>query len=730
MPCLKLVDNTEGICKLRAMRKGFISKLLIFVSVFFIGQGLNAQNEQFENYLSEFHDWEYSDNYIAKQYLDSAESLLDQISDPKLLGDYDLYQGWYYQDLSKYEVSREWFFKALDHYKEAGAYQNVANAYGNIGNAYFDIDDLAKSLEYHQKSILLNEQIAFSATDPEQREGAEKGKAYAFTNVASVYLILKEYDKSLKYQFYGLHYEESINDSLGMAISYQGIGDLYEKLGKKDSAYFYLESAKRIFKNERYTYGLTRTLMAMAQLETDSTIARGYLLNALDLAIESQESRGQVGILGTLIRGGYDLPSQTLKQFVEDLRILQEDKVLTETSYGSYLSLAQYYYRERDFKESAEAYKEYLNYDQANQIKNQANNLKSELVRNELQLKSVSDSLRIQTEFAQKSLEDERKISNQKTIITIAIAGGVLMLGLLFFLFKNIKTKNLNNRMLASKNQRIQDQKEIVDEKNKQITDSINYAKRLQGAILPPISALHDNLKEAFVLFKPKDVVSGDFYWFEQKDDLVFIAAADCTGHGVPGAMVSVVCANALNRVVNEFDCKNPNEILDKTRDIVVATFARSGEDVKDGMDISLCVIDKKQKLVSFSGANNPLWIVKPLTQVRDNEISNMEVNENCLLDIKGDKQPIGLYAKSFDFTTKDYSYSDQDTFYIFTDGYADQFGGGKGKKLKYKTLKKLLLDSQNQTLSEQHKSLDQFIVNWMGDFEQLDDICVIGFKP
>jgi len=730
MRYLKWVDNTEGICKLRGMRKKFIFKTLLLVTVLIVTKSICAQEEKFKGYLEKFQEWEYSDNYVAKQYLDSAENLIDEINDPSLLGDYALYQGWYYQDISDYDLCREWFFKALEHYKVANAYQKVANAYGNIGNAYFDIDDLAKSLEFHQKSILLNEQIAFAAPDSVQREAGERGKAYAFTNVASVYLVLKDYDKSLKYQFYGLEYEKSIDDSLGMAISYQGIGDLYEKLGKNDSAFFYLKSAKRIFERERYSYGLTRTLMTLAQVEKDSSVARNYLLSALDIAIESSEKRGQISLLSSLIRGGYGLPSKTLKQFVDDMKELQKDQVLSETSYSSYLSLGKYYFEEGNFKESSKSYREYLKYQKMDQIQNQADNLKSELVRNELQLKAISDSLQIQTEFALKSLEDERKISNQKTIITIAIAGGVLMLGLLFFLFKSIRTKNINNRMLAAKNQKIQDQKAIVEEKNKQVVDSINYAKRLQDAILPPLSALNENFEEAFVLFKPKDVVSGDFYWFERKDDLVFIAAADCTGHGVPGAMVSVVCANALNRVVNEFNCTEPNEILDNTREIVVKTFARSGEDVKDGMDISLCVIDKKKQKVVFAGANNPLWICRSLDSKTENDNFTIESEGFGLLEFKGDKQPVGLYAKNSAFSKIEFEFNNSDTFYIFTDGYADQFGGELGKKLKYKTLKKLILSNQRQSLNDQKELLDEFIVNWMGVVEQLDDICIIGFKP
>ncbi|MFT4602855.1 MAG: tetratricopeptide (TPR) repeat protein, partial [Arenicella sp.] len=596
MPCLRLEVSTEETCRLPGMRKRFFSRILILISVFATCLELRAQDEQFENYLEQFQELEYSDNYVAKLYLDSAASLESQISDPSLLGDYCLNQGWYYQDISKYELSREWFFKALDNYESASAYQKVANAYGNIGNAYFDIDHLAKSLEYHQKSILLNEKIAFIVTDSSQREEAERGKAYAFTNVASVYLALEDYDKSLKYQLSSLEYEKRIKDSVGMAISYQGIGDLYEKIGKKDSAYYYLSNAKRIFEKERYSYGLTRTLMGLAQLEADSSIARSYLLNALDISIESQEARGQISILSSLVQGGYGLPSNTLSQFVNDIQDLQKDQVLAGTMYASYLSLAQYYFDHGKYSESAKYYREFLKYQKLDDIQNQSDNLKSELVRNELQLKSLSDSLRIQTEYSAKSLEDEKKIGKQKTIITVAIAGGVLMLALLFVLFKSNKTKNINNRLLGAKNQRIQDQKELVDEKNKQITDSINYAKRLQIAILPPLTGLKNSLSEVFVLFKPKDVVSGDFYWFEKKGDLLFLAAADCTGHGVPGALVSVVCSNALHRSVNEFGCVEPNTILDKTCELVIETFARSGEGVKDGMDISLCVIDKKEK--------------------------------------------------------------------------------------------------------------------------------------
>lgn len=712
------------------MRKDFILNGLIFVSVCFTGWTVSAQTDEFKKHLSNFQDYEYSDNYLAKQYLDSAEILLPQLTDPLLIGDFYIHEGWYFQDVSNFEKSRESFFKALNEFQKINAYQKIADAYGNIGNAYFDIDELSQSLEYHQKSLILNEKIAYSSRDSIKTGLAERGKAITYTNLAAIYYILKDYNKSLEYEKAGLSYEIQNGDSLGMAISYQGIGGVYEKMGQEDSAYFYLKYSKEIFEKEQYSYGLIRSLRGLADLEKDSVKSRKYLLRALDIAFEANDRVSELAIMGNLLNDRFNLPKDTQDQFVQRISSIQKDTLLARMTFGVYRNLGHYYYRNNLFKKASDSYQIYISNFLSEQIQNEKSELKSELVRNELQIKSFSDSLKIQKEYAQKSLEDERKIGNQKTIITIAIAGGVLMLGVLFFLFKSNKTKNINNRLLSAKNQRIQDQKALVDEKNKQITDSIKYAKRLQTAILPPISAVEDALSEVFILFKPKDVVSGDFYWFEQKGDLIFIAAADCTGHGVPGAMVSVVCSNALNRSVNEFGCTKPNAILDKTRELVIKTFARSGEDVKDGMDISLCVIDKKIKKIRFSGANNPIWICRDSSKISDDTTDLTNVDGISLIEFKGDKQPVGSYAAAKQFSETEFTYNETDTIYLFTDGYADQFGGTEGKKLKYKTFKKLLLEQQENVLIEQNNFLNKFIVDWMGDLEQVDDICVIGFKP
>ncbi len=712
------------------MRKRLKSCWLSACLLLFASSSLQAQEGKLKSYLNSFQDYEYSDVYLAKIYLDSATQILPEIQDPKLIGDYYIHEGWYFQDIAKYEKSRESFFKALKEYQSINAYQQIADAYGNIGNAYFDVDELSNSLKYHQKSLVLNEKIAFSATDSLEIDLAERGKAYAYTNLAAIYYILKDYDKSMEFEKASLNYEIQRDDSLGMAISYQGIGELYESMGQVDSAYYYLEYSKDLFEKDQYSYGLIRSLISLSHLEKDSVTARNYLLRALDIAIESNDNFSEISLMGKLLNENFNLPKQTHDLFVQRILNIQQDTVIARKTYRVYRSLGSYYYRNNQFKKSSEAYQTFISSYLKDQEVNEKSELKSELIRNELQLKAFTDSLKIQTEYAEKSLEDERKINKQKTIITIAIAGGVLLLGMTFFLFKSIKTKNKNNRLLNAKNQRIQDQKELVDEKNKQITDSINYAKRLQSAILPHLKDVQNEFSDLFVLFKPKDVVSGDFYWFEKKKDLLFIAASDCTGHGVPGAMVSVVCSNALNRAVNEFNLVSPSKILDKTRDIVIETFAKSGEDVKDGMDISLCCIDKSSKTIIFSGANNPLWICRKSENVQHKEGSEIEQNGYTLLEYKGDKQPVGLYSAASEFKEVTVEYFEQDTFYLFTDGYADQFGGDEGKKLKYKTFKKMLLSQQGSDLSRQSQYFDEFINKWMGPLEQIDDICVIGFKP
>lgn len=299
----------------------------------------------------------------------------------------------------------------------------------------------------------------------------------------------------------------------------------------------------------------------------------------------------------------------------------------------------------------------------------------------------------------------------------------------------------------------IESQKHTIEEKNREVRDSITYAKRLQEAILPSVNDIQAALPDSFILYLPKDIVAGDFYWFEQissefrelssektshpkiselttpNSKLILFAAADSTGHGVPGAMVSVVCSNALNRTVNEFRIHEPGKILTKTRDLVLETFAKSQSDVKDGMDISLISLEfgvvssetsssspnskLKTPILNFSGANNSAWII------RGGE----------LIELKADRQPVGKTEFPKPFTNHIFELQKGDAIYLHTDGFTDQFGGPKGKKFMAANLKKLLLSIQHLKMSEQEKVIREAFDAWKGEVEQIDDVCVVGIR-
>jgi serine phosphatase RsbU (regulator of sigma subunit) len=253
------------------------------------------------------------------------------------------------------------------------------------------------------------------------------------------------------------------------------------------------------------------------------------------------------------------------------------------------------------------------------------------------------------------------------------------------------------------------DRNKQVSEKNKEITDSIAYAKRIQSAILPPARMVKEYLKDSFILYIPKDQVAGDFYWLQHIDGKVLFAAADCTGHGVPGAMVSVICNNGLNRSVREYGLTEPNKILNKTRELVIEEFEKSDEEVKDGMDIALCSLEGNK--LQYAGAHNPLWIIR----------------NGKILETKADKQPIGKSDHSQPYTNHSIELERGDNIYIFSDGYVDQFGGPKGKKFMTKPLKKLLVDIQDKSMEEQKIAINQTFEEWRGNEAQVDDVCMIG---
>ena len=357
---------------------------------------------------------------------------------------------------------------------------------------------------------------------------------------------------------------------------------------------------------------------------------------------------------------------------------------------------------------------------------------------------------------------------------------GVVFIALILIYLVAMSIKRM--KIIAAKNEIINSINTALTVQNKEILGSINYAKRIQNAILPPQRLIKELLPKSFVLYLPKDIVAGDFYWMESvKSDEsrvmsnenpslnthhsqpILFAAADCTGHGVPGAMVSVICNNGLNRSVREYGITDPAQILEKTREIVIQEFEKSDEDVKDGMDIAICSLSTvssssgSYRELKYAGANNPLWIIRPtrhsgLDSESVKEIAGQSRNDESqtnidgnfksasartssqtsnfeLIEIKPTKQHIGKVDQQKPFVTHTIELQKGDSVYIFTDGYQDQFGGEKGKKFKAAKLKALLLSIQETTMEEQKIIINKTFESWKGTLEQVDDVCIIGVR-
>ncbi|MBL7899598.1 MAG: SpoIIE family protein phosphatase, partial [Crocinitomicaceae bacterium] len=264
-------------------------------------------------------------------------------------------------------------------------------------------------------------------------------------------------------------------------------------------------------------------------------------------------------------------------------------------------------------------------------------------------------------------------------------------------------------------NTKLQEANAIINEKNADILASIEYASKIQEALLPTKDN-PDLFRDSFFMLKPKDIVSGDFLWYSEVDGKKIFAAVDCTGHGVPGAFMSMIGNTFLQQIVNERQITKPAEVLNELRQSVIRALNQKGlgTNRKDGMDMALCVVDEKNMKLEFAGANNPMFLIQ----------------SGVLMEIRGDKQPVGYFEGFEDpFTNHEFKIEKGDCIYITSDGYVDQFGGPKGKKFKYKQFKELLFSISLKSMQDQKKILAQTFEDWKGSLEQVDDVCVVGVR-
>lgn len=509
------------------------------------------------------------------------------------------------------------------------------------------------------------------------------------------------------------------DDYIVLNAGYLMLGNVYLDSGNLDSAMYYYELCRdaSLKTNDQRTY--------ISAIGNIGNVA--YNLKQYDKAIEYNLLCLE-GYRKINLRSELAVSYGSLADIYKDLKnypkaILYYDSALVVTRQiqsaddfiYNYKGLSETYEQMGNYKE---AFKYYRLYKQWNDSINNNQNSKK-ITQLELDYKYKAEQKEKDLMQKNKDLITQEKISRQKYIIWAGISGTVLLLGFLFLTIKTNLARKKTNAKLQLFNDEITRQKDIIEEKNSEITDSITYASRIQQGVIPDDQEMKKLFPQHFVFFRPRDIVSGDFYWANKvgNTDKSVIAVADCTGHGVPGAFMSLVGNTLLNQTLNHPAINTPAQALDYINQQLPKTIKSKSSTgaIKDGMEITMCEFDFNRLTMNFAGANSNIYLVR----------------NGSIQIYKGDKQPIGesLSEKMISYTNHSISLQKDDCIYMITDGFADQFGGEKGKKFKYKPLEDLFCTISGKNPEEQHSIISDTFNNWKLNHEQVDDVLVVGIK-
>lgn len=528
-----------------------------------------------------------------------------------------------------------------------------------------------------------------------------------------------------------LEIDKKTNNVEGMWSRYTNLGLDYYRSNQPDSMKYCQEEMEPLLSEDhpkQYLYYYQNWGLYYTLLEDYSRAIQQYNL-ALEIAEKQKMTDSKASILVLLSKaysGQKDF--KLAEEFALKSYIFSEENNLKYESSEALQELVVLSQNQGEYKKALEYQQKWLRIDK--EINDLERIQKVKIIESQLNLAEKEKEIAM----AEAALKEEQ-LQNQKTRTRNAwLVAGLLIIGVLLILTTYIfyKTKKLNATIQAQKEE-VEYKSLKLEDALLSIEDSLNYSKLIQESMLPPLDPFHNYFEETAILYKPKDIVSGDFYWLNRVGDDLIFAVGDCTGHGVPGAMVSMVCFEALNKAVLESDLIEPAEILNEVRKLVVKTFSNKEKSLNDGMDIAICKISNKT--LSYAGAHNPLWICRKgefdsslleLDKVKIEKTSALNTN---FLSIKASKQPIGKYEHEKPFDQTKIELNKGDLVYLFSDGYVDQFGGHKGKKFKSSNFKELLVKVKDQSLSQQQEELNLVFEKWRGQLEQVDDICVLLLK-
>ncbi len=612
--------------------------------------------------------------------------------------------GLVYFSQSNYLLALKYYQISLGINKDIGYKIGEAYDLGRIANLYYNQDKIRDALDYYFQAIKIFES-----------EGNKRGQALNLGNVGLIYLDLKNYDKALEFFFKSLKLNREIGNNKSIAFNYANIALAFDLKGNQNTALDYYFKALKLNSEFGNLYNQASNLGNIATIyfsQGNLNKSLEYNLSALSI---NQKIDSKIGIAINYSNIGEVYLIQ--KKYAETEKYLvKAEQFYLKLNTKAYLNennllLSNFYSQIQNHKKAFEYYKKYI------VLKDtllSEENLRFSLIKDMKYQYEKEQALKEKEHQKQLAVEKEKQ-EKQNLVTRFIIAGLILVVLFSGFIVNRLKVTSKHKRIIEKQKRLVEEQKKIVEEqkliveqKNKDITDSIKYSKRIQDAILPNLAKWKMHLPDSFIFYLPKDIVAGDFYWLEYRDNNIYVSAADCTGHGVSGAMVSVVCSNALSKAVLEEKIIETDEILNRVREIVIEKLT-SDENIRDGMDICLIRLSKDKKSLQYSGANRPLYVVYLVTksvpdksfqagnEVKDNGYDLDSLHHSTIAELtefKPDKQPIGRYEEMKPFSKQEIILQKSTMLYLTTDGYADQLGGLKGKKIGSKRLKELLIEN------------------------------------
>jgi serine phosphatase RsbU (regulator of sigma subunit) len=576
-------------------------------------------------------------------------------------------------------------------------YSDYLNNKGYLSN---NQGDITQALEYFHLSLKIQEQI-----------GDKSGQSYSLNNIGYIYNTQKQYLKALEYYIKSYNLQSQLNDKHGQSQSLSNIGNVYDRTGSLKKALYYYFKGLSIRKSINDKQGTGYSMQNIGTVyfnQKNYSSARYYLTKSLEIRKEINDAQGisySLYSLGKIFLEENDIP--TAKKYCLESISLAQEMGYPENIGSAATLLEEIYLKEGNYSKAHEMLK--LSIKMRDSLSN--NETHNSIVKKQLQYEYEKREVVSKAEQEKRELTYQATSKQQKIIIFASIAGLLLCLLFGIFIYNRFKFSQKQNQIIQEQKKVVEGQKHIVEAHQKEVYDSINYAKRIQYALLAHEDLLNKHLVSHFILFKPKDIVSGDFYWATEHENDFYLAVCDSTGHGVPGAFMSLLSIGFLSEAIKEKNIQEPNKVFDYVRKRLIESI--TNENQKDGFDGILLRFNKVSNEITYAASNNHPVIV----------------SKNQMIHLPCDKMPVGKGEKVDEFTLQTINTSKGDMIYLYTDGYADQFGGPKGKKFKYKPLNDLLLSFNNEDLSNQKNILESTFTNWKGNLEQVDDVLVIGVR-